>query len=173
MTAWSGGKQIDDFIKVSKEGKAKGDFIMHRECGTLVDLNPVNDRAIGKMKTTITQRFQYEGVQYDVDCDNEFIFFCLRTENGWKAQWYKVFYVRDKLVMIGVPTLDAVNRLAMLFTKEELEKYPEGYQYLAVAQHSIGHPIEMKLPTWRNDYYTKMYEAMQDWLEGKDVDLNW
>jgi hypothetical protein len=158
---------------VSKEGKSRGDFIMHRECGTLVDLNPATDRAIGKMKTTITQRFSYEGVPYDVDCDNYFIFFCLRTDKGWKAQWYKVFYVKDKLVMVGPPTPDAVAKLAQLFSKDNLDKYPEGYQYLAVAQHSIGHPIEMKLPTWRNDYYQKMYKCMGEWLEGKDVNLAW
>jgi hypothetical protein len=146
---------------------------MHRECGTLVDLNPTTDRAIGKMKTTITQRFEHQGVPYDVDCDNEFIFFCLRTKEGWKAQWYKVFYARDKLVMVGVPTQESVDKLAGLFTKEELDKYPEGYRYLAVAQHSIGHPIAINLPTWRNEYYTKMYEAMQDWLEGKDINLFW
>ncbi|KAF7945596.1 uncharacterized protein EAE97_004634 [Botrytis byssoidea] len=38
-TAWSGGKAIDDCISVSKEGRKNGDFIMHRENGTLVDLN--------------------------------------------------------------------------------------------------------------------------------------
>ncbi|KAH8677829.1 hypothetical protein BX600DRAFT_450866 [Xylariales sp. PMI_506] len=172
-TTWSGGRHIDDFIAVSKEGKAKGDFIMHRECGTLVDLNPATNRAIGKMKTTITQRFEYEGVPFDVDCDNEFIFFCLKTEKGWKAQWYKVFYVRDKLVMVGPPTSDAVEKLAKLFSKENLDKYPDGYQYLAVAQHSIGHPIETKLPTWKNDFYEKMYKCMGEWLEGKDIDLFW
>jgi hypothetical protein len=59
---------------------------MHRECGTLVDLNPETNRATGKMKITITQRFHKDGVPYDVDCDNVLIFFCLRTEKGWKAQ---------------------------------------------------------------------------------------
>ncbi|KAE9389466.1 hypothetical protein BT96DRAFT_890059 [Gymnopus androsaceus JB14] len=168
-TTWSGGKHVDDFIKVSKEGKAKGNFIMHRECGTLVDLNPATNRAIGKMKATITQRFEYDGVPYDVDCDNETIFFCLKTEKGWKAQWFKVFYIRDKLVMVGPPTPDATEKLAKLFSKESLDKYPEGYQYLAVAQHSLGHSIDMKLPTWRNEYYHKMYKCMGEWLEGKDI----
>ncbi|KAF7861709.1 uncharacterized protein EAF02_010663 [Botrytis sinoallii] len=47
-TAWSGGKAIDDFISVSKEGRKNGDFIMHHENGTLVDLNLPLGRAIGK-----------------------------------------------------------------------------------------------------------------------------
>ena len=50
---------MDDFIAVSKAGKEKGDFIMHRECGTLAELSPQHGRAIGKMKATITHRFKF------------------------------------------------------------------------------------------------------------------
>ncbi|ERS98524.1 hypothetical protein HMPREF1624_05308 [Sporothrix schenckii ATCC 58251] len=39
-TTWSGPCDIDAFINVSKEGKARGVFIQHRECGTLVELGP-------------------------------------------------------------------------------------------------------------------------------------
>ena len=149
---------------------------MHRECGTLVDLNPKNNRAVGKMKVTITQRFTHDGVPYDIDCDAVFTYFCFKTpEHGWKIRWYKVFYCRDKLVTVGVPTPDALAKLSKLFTDEELTKYPEGYKYLAVAQHSVGHPIEMKLPTWdkNNEFYYKMYDCMQEWLEGKEINLFW
>lgn len=147
---------------------------MHRECGTLVDLNPATKRAVGKMKVTITQRFEYEGVPYDIDCDSVFVYFCFKTpEEGWKVHWYKVFYCKDKLVTVGVPTPEAVGKLARLFTDEELARYPEGYKYLAVAQHSLGHPIELKLPTWRNEYYQRMYDCMAEWLEGKEIDLFW
>lgn len=60
---------IDDFIKTSIQGRAAGDFIMHRENGTLVDLNPPAHRAIAKMKTTITQRFNVIGITFDIECD--------------------------------------------------------------------------------------------------------
>ncbi|KAL1959527.1 hypothetical protein VTO42DRAFT_1972 [Malbranchea cinnamomea] len=94
-TAWSGVLSIDDFIKVSKEGRQRGDFIMHRENGTLVDLNPATNRAVGKMKATITQRFTFEGGRNaDVECDCRFIFFCKKepTKSSpsipeWKAQY--------------------------------------------------------------------------------------
>lgn len=146
---------------------------MHRENGTLVDLNTSTSRSIGKMKATITQRFSYQGVPFDVDCDCEFIFFCQKTAQGWKARFVKLFYDKDKLVMVGPPTEDAVRKMAELFKDEELDKYPRGYAYLAVAQHMIGHPIDNELPTLDNDYFFKMYEAMKDWLEGKEVDLFW
>ena len=71
---------LDDIIRrrrEKKEGKANGDFIMHRENGTLVELNPKNGRTCGKMEATITQRFFFEQEgACDVECDCRFIFFC-------------------------------------------------------------------------------------------------
>ncbi|CZR62145.1 related to pathogenicity cluster PEP2 [Phialocephala subalpina] len=165
-TTWSGGLTIDDFIKVSKEGRANGDFIMHRENGTLIDLNLSKSRAVGKLKATITQRFTIEGMQVDIDCDVRFIFFCLKIGNEWKVKYYKSFYEKDKVMPVdgkNVPT----------FKKELLEEYPEEYQYLAVAQHMIGHPVLKNLATMNNEGFYKMYDAMHDWLEGKDIDLFW
>ncbi|KAF9878042.1 hypothetical protein CkaCkLH20_04618 [Colletotrichum karsti] len=79
-SAWSGMQSIEDFIRLSIIGKESGAFIMHRECGTLVELNPKTNRAIGKMKATITQRFKHpEGFEYDIDCDCRFMFFCEKT----------------------------------------------------------------------------------------------
>lgn len=53
---------------------------MHRENGTLVELNPKNGRACGKMKATITQRFFFEKEgACDVECDCRFIFFCRKV----------------------------------------------------------------------------------------------
>lgn len=167
---------IDQFIKVSKEGKDRGEFIMHRECGALVDLNPENGRAIGKMKTTITQRFEYRGVPFDVDCDNEFVFWCLKTDKGWKCKYYKDFYVKDKVVTIRPPTVEDSNRLNELFTPARLAKFPKGYMYLAVAQEEVaGHPVLKGLATWAKgeEYYKLMYAAMKDWLDGKEPYLDW
>ncbi|KAF1352408.1 hypothetical protein BDV97DRAFT_397437 [Delphinella strobiligena] len=173
-TTSSSGCKIDDFIHLSKEAKNRGQLITHRECGTLVDLNPSTDRAIGKMKSTISQRFSHKGIPYDIDSDCEFIFFCVRTPTeGWKVQWKKVFYIKDKLVIVGVPTPGVTETMARLFNKESLDKHSRGYQYLAVAQASVGHKIENKLPTWSNNFYKRMYDAMHDWLEGDEVDLFW
>lgn len=174
LSASSSGCKIDDFIQLSKEAKNSGQQITHRECGTLVDLNPTTNRAIGKMKTTISQRFSHNGIPYDIDCDCEFIFFCVKTPTeGWKVQWKKVFYVKDKLVIVGVPTPEVTETMAGLFDKESLDRHSRGYQYLAVAQASVGHTIESKLPTWSNNFYKRMYDAMHDWLEGEEVDLFW
>ncbi|KAJ5797270.1 uncharacterized protein N7503_006566 [Penicillium pulvis] len=167
FTTWSGGMDIDEFIEVSKQGRANGDFIMHRECGTLVDLNKTRDRAVAKMKTTITQRFIQDGVTFDVDCDNRFIFFCQRElskatgRTGWKARYYKVIYEKDRIIPVD-------GRNAPVFTDEETGIYPEGYKYLGAAQARLGHKVMTDLPTLDSEGLTKMYRAMDTWLEGGD-----
>ena len=142
---------------------------MHRENGTLVDLNPSKNRAVGKMKATITQRFDIDGIKFDMECDTRFIFFCHKaptsTSNGrpeWKTQYVKLFYEKDKVVPTDGHTVPS-------FDKAELEKYPEGYQYLGAAQAKLGHEILGGLPTMNNQAFFDLYQAIDEWLQGKEV----
>ncbi|KIR71928.1 hypothetical protein CNBG_10051 [Cryptococcus deuterogattii R265] len=167
-TTWSGGLPIDKFIEVSIQGRANGDFIAHRENGTLANVDLSKGRGIGKMKATITQRFIMEGVPVDVDCDCRFIFFCKQEGKEWKAQYVKLFYEKDKAVPIDGQPLPK-----HLFKKEELDKYTDGYKHLAVAQNYIGHPILNDLPNANDKGFFDMYQAMEDWMQGKDIDLFW
>ena len=154
---------------------------MHRECGTLVELNSAKNRAIGKMKATITHRFKFdpatgtngataadETAEFDVDCDCRFIFFCEKNTitKQWKAKYVKLFYEKDKVV----PT-DGFT--APRFTKEELEKIPAGYKYLGAAQARLGYQIDLDLPTAGGELFERMYGEMEKWLDGKDAQLFW
>jgi len=141
---------------------------MHRENGTLADVNLSKSRAIGKMKATITQRFVIDDIHIDVECDCRFIFFCKKMGDSWKANYVKLFYEKDKVVPV-----DGQNIPKGVFDKKELDKYPEGYQYLAAAQATLGHPILNDLPNAMNKGFFKMYESMEDWMQGKDVNLYW
>lgn len=187
-TTWSGPRPVDEFIAISKAGKEKGVFIMHRECGTLVELGPGNNRAIGKMKATITHRFQFDPAianasgtnntsgttggaamaEFDVDCDCRFIFFCEKdpATNQWKAQYVKLFYEKDKVVPVDGFT-------APRFSREELERIPRGYQYLGAAQARLGYQIDLELPTAGGLLWSRMYGEMERWLDGHQVDLFW
>jgi len=167
-TTWSGGLSIDDFIEVSKRGRAKGDFIMHRENGTLVDLNPAAHRAIGKMKATITQRFTLDGCDVDIECDCRFIFFCKKEPNKhshgrpvWKTQYVKLFYEKDKIIPVDGHTVPK-------WDSSKIGKYPEGYQWLAYAQSQLGHEILQGLPTMNNQGFEDLCAAMNKWMHGED-----
>ncbi|GKT49791.1 PEP2-like protein [Colletotrichum spaethianum] len=170
-TTWSGAQPIDDFIRISIEGTKTGAFILHRECGTLVELNPETNRAVGKMKATITQRFKHpDGFEYDVDCDCRFIFFCEKEVDSfgdgggrrdWKAAFIKLVYEKDKVVPVD-------GTLVPAFKEEELARYPTGYKYLGAAQSTLGYEIDIKLVTGQDlGSCEKMYRSMESWLAGE------
>ena len=74
----------------------------------------------------------------------------------------KLFYEKDKLVPTDGHTVPK-------FEKSELEKYPEGYQYLGAAQARLGHQILGGLPTMNNQGFYDLYRAIDEWLQGKEV----
>jgi len=160
---------------VSKDGKAAGAWIQHRECGTLVELNPSTRRAVGKMKATITQRFHDKetGIDYDVDCDCRFLFFCEREDDprsdqaGWKTHYVKLIYDKDKVVPV-----DGKN--VPVFHESELKGIPVGYQYLGAAQARLGYKIDGLLSTVQDkESWDRIYRCMELWLDGKDPELFW
>lgn len=139
---------------------------MHRECGTLVELSPATNRAVGKMKATITQRFSTPDAVYDVDCDCRFIFFCSKDEPGWRVRYVKLIYEKDKVV--------PVSGALPAFERAELEGLPEGYRFLGAAQRRLGYEIDKRLVAVRDpEGVGRMYEAMEGWLAGDDVKLFW
>ncbi|KEF51209.1 uncharacterized protein A1O9_12712 [Exophiala aquamarina CBS 119918] len=166
FTTWSGGVPIDDFIRISQEKRAQGDFIMHRENGTLVDLNLPLERAVGRMKATITQRVNLQDFDIDVECDCRVVFFVKKQHDGWKAQYSKVLYEKDRLVPVDgnhAPEVDL----------QSIQHYPVGYRYLAWAQSQLGHKVPTDLPTLNNEGFYKMTETATAWLEGNEVDIFW
>jgi len=174
---------------------------MHRECGTLVDLNPATGRAVGKMKATITQRFVEKNkkqnedekskeresqpggdtteppLEYDVDCDCQFHFFCERSTTTTTAAdavangEWVVKYV--KLIYSKDKIVPADGQRVPRFTPAELAPFPEGYKYLGAAQARLGHDMDLELPTPGDERrWLDLYEKMAEWLGGKeDIDL--
>lgn len=198
-TTWSGPRTVDEFISISKAGKEKDVFIMHRECGTLVELGKDKTRAIGKMKATITHRFKFspqhsngthaafngsngttgthphdaakaEGeYEFDVDCDCRFIFFV--EKNASTNNEWKTRYVKLFYEKDKVVTVDGFT--APRFSKAELERIPKGYKYLGAAQARLGYEIDLDLPTASGELWDRMYGEMEKWLDGGKVDLFW
>lgn len=122
------------------------------------------------MKATITQRFVTDGIDYDVDCDCKFVFFCEKTPEAagqWKTRFVKLIYEKDKVV-------PADGRTAPVFPSEVLDRFPEGYKYLGAAQSALGYEVDLSLATVRDhDRWFRMYGCIEKWLDGKDPELFW
>ncbi|GAA5851996.1 hypothetical protein JCM8547_000122 [Rhodosporidiobolus lusitaniae] len=174
FTTWSGGVPIDEFIKISEAGFAKGVKIAHRVNGSTIDISTSHpNRALGKLKATITQRFRMplaggkegETCDVDVDADCRLCFFLEKKEDGdWKNHFFKGFYEKDRLHPVDPRFLPQID-------DEELVKYPEGYRYLGYAQHkAAGYPIKMDLPQSSGPEHVHFYESFIKWLEGASIE---
>ncbi|KAL9619831.1 MAG: hypothetical protein Q9160_005571 [Pyrenula sp. 1 TL-2023] len=146
-TTWTGRIHHLDFIEASKRGLDEGVFIMHRCCGASTDIGGRTgeggvcrwDRAVTKLKATITQRFLLKNielvgggkgdVEVDAEADCRFCFFFEKDplSREWRARFVRHWYEKDKLIPVNparVPVLD----------EERLAKYPAGYRYLSYCQ---------------------------------------
>ena len=68
-----------------------GAFIMHRIHGSTTDIQ--GDRAITKMKATITQRFLIDGCEVDVEADCRFCFFFEKRHGIWGACYVRLGFL--------------------------------------------------------------------------------
>jgi hypothetical protein len=92
-TTWTGRTHHRDFIAASQKGMDHGAFIMHRCHGISTDINVEATRAVTKMKATITQRFNLDGIEADAESDCRFCFFWMKMDNGeWKARFVRHWY---------------------------------------------------------------------------------
>ncbi|KAM6523118.1 Vacuolar protease A [Fusarium solani] len=67
-------------------GMDKGAFIMHRCHGSSTDINVEGTRAVTKLKATITQRFEVDGAEFDVEADCRFCFYFEKINGSWGAR---------------------------------------------------------------------------------------
>ena len=166
-TTWSGRTAIDDFINLSKNGMDKGAFIMHRVHGSSTDLQGF--RAVTKMKATITQRFNLDGVGVDAEGDCRFCFFFEKRDGRWGAVLVRHWYEKDKLIPVDprkVPQLDDAR----------LQTYPNGYRYLAYCQEATmpGIKVKLDMPGHRRDggkEHDQLLWQISTWLNGGPLDM--
>ncbi|KAI5457684.1 hypothetical protein BGZ63DRAFT_343359, partial [Mariannaea sp. PMI_226] len=170
-TSWSGTQSVADFMTMTRFEKDKGTCIHHKENGTLVELRSSTKRAVGKMKATISHRFKLvhsgdkDDIIFDVDCECRMLFFCLFDSNlgGWKAQYVKVIYEKDKVVPIDGGKVPH-------FKRSMLARFPQAYQYLGAAQTFMGFKVKRNLPVIREQaWFDLYYHDVEKWLDGEDV----
>ncbi|GLB05161.1 hypothetical protein AtubIFM57258_011197 [Aspergillus tubingensis] len=154
----------DKAIDTWAEGWAKGEFICHRVLGHAVDIK--GDRAIDKMKCTISCRFADEnGVEWDSDCDCRFAYFLKKQPQGWKILCNHPIYEKDKCVPVDPTRPPHIDH-------ESLAKEPKGYRFLAYGMRRLGYPIKQNLPQLFGKERDMVYKKMAERLDGKDIDFS-
>ncbi|KAH8701898.1 hypothetical protein BGW36DRAFT_424195 [Talaromyces proteolyticus] len=177
-TTWTGRMYYRDFITASQKGMDNGAFIMHRVHGSTTDIEPTANRAVTKMKATITQRFTLDGCEVDAESDCRFCFFWEKNKNAhegegeWRARYVRHWYEKDKLIPVDprkIPNID----------DEKLEKFPCGYRYLAYCQEAtMGVKVLLDMPGHRREGHNingqkhdLLYWLCKQWLDGQNVDV--
>jgi hypothetical protein len=146
-----------EFIRVSREGWAKGVSILHFLGGTSIDL--AGPRAVSQTKMTISQRATVHGVPCDVVCTGRFYDFLEKRDGRWGLVWRQPIYEKDRLDPIDPaadPRLDA-GKLASL---------PEGYRHLAYIQEEIGYRVKRDMPGLKGPEVEALYAHGRAWLDG-------
>lgn len=149
---------------------------MHRIHGSTTDINVQADRAVTKMKATITQRFQLEdGIEADAESDCRFVFFWSKDKasGDWGANLVRHFYEKDKLIPVDPNRVPKIDQTLV-------EKYPVGYRYLAYCQEKMmGVEVIKDLPGHRREgdgtangrNHDILYRQIKTWMDGGEIDV--
>ncbi len=152
-----------DFIKVSREGFAKGVRILHFLGGSSIDLaleNKPHPRAIAQTKMTISQRAMVHDVEVDVLCTGRFYDFIEKRDGEWRIVLRRLVYEKDRL--------DPVDPNAKLeLDPKLLAEFPVGYRHLAYLQTRIGYKVKKDMAGLVGPDGDKLYALGKGWLKGK------
>ena len=159
MATWFQGP-FADFIRVTKEGWAKGVSILHFLGGSAIEV--AGDRAIAQTKMTISQRGPVDGVLCDVVCTGRFYDFVVRHQGDWKLLHRQPIYEKDRI--------DPVDPAATLkLDAQALAALPEGYRHLAYIQQRIGYRVKLDMPMLKGPVVEELYRRGAAWLAGGEL----
>ncbi|MFO1395770.1 MAG: nuclear transport factor 2 family protein [Burkholderiales bacterium] len=156
MATWFQGP-ASEFIRVSREGWARGVSILHFLGGSSIDL--AGERAIAQTKMTISQRAEVHGVQVDVVCTGRFYDFMERRAGRWGVVLRQPIYEKDRM-----DPVDPAAKLAL--DGALLAQFPEGYRHLAYLQSGIGYAVKRDMPGLKGPEVEALYARGQRWLAG-------
>ena len=156
MATWFQGT-ADEFIRVSREGWARGVSILHFLGGTSIDL--AGERAIAQTKMTISQRGDVDGVRCDVVCTGRFYDFFEKRGGRWGVVLRQPIYEKDR-----IDPVDPAARLEL--DRTLLEQFPEGYRHLAYMQTRIGYTVKRDMPGLKGPEVEALYARGRRWLDG-------
>ena len=156
MATWFQGP-AKDFIRVTREGWAKGVSILHFLGGSSIDL--AGSRAIVQTKMTISQRGDVQGVACDVVCTGRFYDFVEKRSGRWGVVLRQPIYEKDR-----VDPIDPAARLDL--DQAALAKFPKGYRHLAYIQTQIGYTVKLDMPQLTGPEVERLMARGKAWLAG-------
>jgi hypothetical protein len=156
MATWFQGP-AKEFIRVTKEGWAKGVSILHFLGGTSIDL--AGARAVAQTKMTISQRGQVDGVLCDVVCTGRFYDFLEKRKGRWGLVLRQPIYEKDR-----VDPVDPAAKLVL--DQQRLAEFPQGYRHLAYLQTKIGYKVKRDMPQLTGPEVEALYARGRAWLAG-------
>jgi SnoaL-like domain len=156
MATWFQGPAAE-FIRVTKEGWARGVSILHFLGGSSIELT--GERAIVQTKMTISQRGEVHGVLCDVVCTGRFYDFIERRHGRWGMVLRQPIYEKDR-----VDPVDPAARLVI--DQALLETFPKGYRHLAYLQTQIGYTVKRDMPQLTGPEVQQLYARGKAWLAG-------
>lgn len=153
---------FDDFIRVSREGFAKGVRILHFLGGSSIDLamDRPQPRAIAQTKMTISQRAMVHDVEVDVVCTGRFYDFVEKRDGDWRIVLRRLIYEKDRM-----DPVDPGKSLKL--DPALLAQFPIGYRHLAYLQASIGYDVKKDMAGLVGPEVDALYQKGKGWLEGK------
>jgi hypothetical protein len=157
MATWFQGG-VDDFIKVSQQGFARGARTSHFQGGMSIDLK--GRRAIAQTKMQIAQRGPVEGVICDVVCTGRFYDFLEKRRGRWGLVLRQPIYERDRMSPV-----DPAAKVKL--DKKLLARFPEGYRHLAYLQTRNGQTVKLAMPGAIGPELEALYRRGAAWLKGK------
>jgi hypothetical protein len=159
MATWFQGG-VDDFIKVSQQGFARGARTSHFQGGMSIDLK--GRRAIAQTKMQIAQRGPVEGVICDVVCTGRFYDFLEKRRGRWGLVLRQPIYERDRMSPV-----DPAAKVKL--DKKLLARFPEGYRHLAYLQTRNGQTVKLGMPGAIGPELEALYRRGAAWLKGKKL----
>mgnify|MGYP003584344936 FL=1 len=156
MATWFQGPYTE-FIRVTKEGWAKGVSILHFLGGSAIEV--AGERAIAQTKMTISQRGMVDGVLCDVVCTGRFYDFVEKHEGEWKLLHRQPIYEKDRI--------DPVDPAATVkLDADVLAGLPEGYRHLTYIQQRIGYTVKLDMPMLKGPAVEELSRRGARWLAG-------
>ncbi len=156
MATWFQGPAAD-FIRVTREGWARGVSILHFLGGSSVEL--AGDRAVVQTNMTISQRGDLHGVSCDVVCTGRFVDFIERRAGQWGMVLRQPIYEKDR-----VDPVDPAAKLQL--DQARLGTLPKGYRHLAYLQTEIGYVVKRDMPQLTGPEVEALYAKAKSWLAG-------